>query len=71
MKTAVRTVPVFCTAGDYVIGEVSGGGKALVLGETDKGMVVAYILGIVKPEHSHMLVEESKWSTTANEKPTI
>ncbi len=71
MKKAKRTVSVFGTNGDYVIGAIDCGVKTLVLGETDKGTIIAYMLGIVKPECSEFLVEEREWSSTANEKEKL
>ena len=68
MKTAKRNVPVFSVGGDYIIGEIGCGQETLVLGETQEGTVIAYILGIVKPEHSGELVEEELWESTVSEK---
>lgn len=71
MKSAVKTVPVFGTGGDYVIGEIECGGKTLVLGETQKGVVIAYMLGVVKPEHAHLLVDEDEWEQHVSEKDRL
>ena len=71
MKIARKAISVFATDEDYIIGVIDCGSKTLVLGETDKGTVIAYILGIVKPESSKFLIEESEWSTASNKKEKL
>lgn len=68
MKSAKKRIPVFSTSGDYVIGEIPCGKKTLVLGETSEGTVIAYMLGIVKPENSNELVDEDSWDQEVSEK---
>lgn len=71
MKLVRRTIPVFGTNSDYIIGSIDCGDKALVLGETEEGTVVAYILGTIKPECSEFLIEEREWSAVVNEKEKL
>lgn len=68
MKSATKRIPVFSTSGDYVIGEIACGDKTLVLGETNEGTVIAYMLGVVKPCYSNGLVEEENWEQEVSEK---
>lgn len=68
MKSAKKRIPVFNTSGDYVIGEIPCGQKTLVLGETNEGTVIAYMLGMVKPQNCNELVDEDRWEQEVSEK---
>ena len=50
MKTAAREITVYSSDGQKIIGALQRGEQTLVLGETDAGTVVAYIIGLVKAE---------------------
>ena len=50
MKTAAREITVYSSDGQKAIGALQRGEQTLVLGETGAGVVIAYIIGLVKPE---------------------
>lgn len=68
MKVAKQKIPVYSPNGKYVIGDLGCGQKTLVLGEVDEGVVIAYVLGIVKPQHSDMLVSEQDYEREVGER---
>lgn len=67
MKVAKQNTPVYSRDGKHIIGELERGEKTLVLGETGSGTVVAYVLGVIKPEHEKRLVDEQDWHDEISE----
>lgn len=67
MKVAMKNIPVYSRDGKHIIGELERGEKTLVLGETGSGTVVAYVIGIIKPEHRSRLVDEEVWHDEISE----
>ena len=61
MKTAAREIKVYSRDGGIVIGALQRGEQTLVLGETDAGTAIAYIIGLVKPEDEAALLDEDAW----------
>ncbi|MDD5018580.1 MAG: peptidoglycan-binding protein [Eubacteriales bacterium] len=67
MKIAAKTVPVYASDGSKQIGELCVGDETLVIGETQSGTVIAYILGLVKEEYAACLVDADAWEEEAGE----
>ena len=67
MKTAIKTLPVYATNGSTIIGELEPGDETLVIGETDSGTAIAFIIGLIKPEHSDKLVDSEEWENEVSE----
>jgi len=61
MKTATREITVYSRDGKNRIGALQRGEQTLVLGESDSGTVVAYIIGLVKAADKAALVEADAW----------
>ena len=61
MKIAAKTVPVYSRDGVKQIGMLSAGDETLMIGETDAGTVIAYILGLVKPDSACYLMDAETW----------
>ena len=68
MKVAKQKVSVFSPSGKYVIGDLNCGQKTLVLGEVAEGVVIAYVLGLIKPAQSDLLVEMSEFEKEVRER---
>ena len=61
MKTAAREITVYSRDGGNIIGALQRGEQTLVLGDTDAGTVIAYIIGLVKPADKAALLDEDEW----------
>ncbi len=62
MKTAAREITVYSSDGAKSIGALQRGEQALVLGDTEAGTVIAYIIGLVKQADAAALLEEGEWT---------
>jgi len=67
MKVALQNTPVYSRDGNRIIGELERGEKTLALGETEGGLVVAYILGVIKKGHMRRLTDEENWGSEVSE----
>lgn len=67
MKVAIKTVPVYSNDGSKKIGELNAGNETLVIGEVDGGVVIAYILGLVKEDSAIYLKNTDEWEETVGE----
>ncbi len=61
MKTAAREITVYSSDGKNIIGALQRGEQTLVLGEGDKGTVIAYIIGLVKAADAAALLDGDAW----------
>ncbi len=61
MKTAKCKIPVYGRDRNILIGALECGERALVLGEEQDDIIIAYILGRIKSEDAAGLVEEEDW----------
>ena len=61
MKTAAREITVYSTDGQNAIGALQRGEQTLVLGESDKGTAIAYIIGLVKTADAAALLDGDAW----------
>ena len=62
MKTAAREITVYSADGQNRIGALQRGEQILVLGGTEAGTIIAYIIGLVKPADAAALLEDGEWS---------
>ena len=67
MQIAKKTVPVYSSDGSRLIGELRVGDEALVLSRDEDGIVIAYILGLVKSEYTDYLKDASEWKESVSE----
>lgn len=61
MKTAAREITVYSSDGSNKIGALQRGEQVLILGEADKGTVIAYIIGLVETADASALLDEDEW----------
>ncbi len=68
MKIAAKSLSVYNTSGEYTIGELHCGDRVLEIEENSSGVLVAYIVGLVKRADMEALVSPEKWEQSATKR---
>ncbi len=68
MKIAIKSLPVYNSSGEYIIGRLSCGDKILEIEEHSSGILMAYIVGLIKGADLEALVSPENWERTADQR---
>ncbi len=68
MKLASKSLPVYNSTGECLIGSLTCGDGVQEIEENSSGLLIAYIIGLVKTEDAKALLSPEEWSGAADQK---
>jgi len=68
MKLAAKSLTVYNSTGECVIGSLNCGDAVKVIDENDAGALIAYIVGLVKAADAKALISPQAWNGAADKK---
>jgi hypothetical protein len=68
MKLARKSLSVYNRTGEYLIGTLSCGDMVQEIEDSSAGILIAYIVGLIRTADAVALISPEEWSDTADEK---